>query len=234
MAYMEILPPLHPAQCSLVQQRLQAWLQGPGEGLLCQQRELLRRHMTAMPGECVAQLGLVGTNWLPDHYNPRRVLMDIGEDAASPNLPHRLALGSDSVDTALMPYVLESLVQPELMLREARRVLVPGGSMLIFMMARFRGMPQLLSSRALPLRRLRRALAWVECDVVACRKVLVAGAAWSPRALFPGAFGEAWGWFVHAQKGAAAVTPLPIAAGARRGQGRPDPVLSAGRASCGK
>ena len=231
---MEILPALHLAQCSLVQQQLQTWLQGPGGELLCQQRELLRRQMAAVPGQCVVQFGLVGTNWLPDDHGARQILMDIGESSAKPNLPHRLSLGNDSVDTVIMPYALESLVQPELMLREAKRVLAPGGSMLIFMMARFRGMPQLLSSRVLPLRRLRRALAWIECEVVACRRVLAPGMAWRLQALFPEAFGEAWGWFVHARKSAAAVTPLFITAGARRGQGQPGPVLSAGRASCSK
>ncbi len=216
------------ARCVVVQQALQQWLQGSAADLFARERWLLQQHLPTVPGEYVVQLGLAGINWLPDDSRLRQVWLDIGEDGHMPHTPRRLSLSDNSVDMVVIPYSLESLVQPELMLHEIMRILVPGGNILAFFLAQSRSMSPLLCSRVLPLARLRRAFGWLQCEFVCCQKVLGAEDAGYWQRMWPGLSGQNWGWFIHARHSPEAMTMVRTSRAVRRKGQQNSPVLSAG------
>ena len=233
MAYLEVLPEMAAAECEAVQRGLQHWSESSGSSLFARQKELLWQQLALMPGEYLLQLGLPGIDLLPGDNRFRRVWLDIAECPEVPHLPRRLSLSDGGADIVIMPYVLESVVQPELVLREVRRVLVPGGNMLILLLAPYRNMPPLLRSRLVPLSRLWRAIGWLGCELVFWQKVTAAekSSFWQGiySSICPQLSATPGGWLVHARKSATAVIPAGSDNSRRGYQSGVRPVLSTGR-----
>lgn len=110
----------------------------PGRLVLEAQAEHIAQLLPDLFGYHVVQVGRVGPVNLLEHSRIlHRVLVDIdGEDLTKSHASLRagadgLPLATDSVDVLLLPHVLEFEDRPHDALREAHRVLVPEGNLLI-------------------------------------------------------------------------------------------------------
>jgi SAM-dependent methyltransferase len=84
---------------------------------------------TAVAGETVPKAGFLGIDWstLALGQARRRGISVIRGSVDGPGLP----VGSSSVDVVVMSELIEHLVDPDSALAEARRALVPGGTLLL-------------------------------------------------------------------------------------------------------
>lgn len=120
-----------------LQPELRAWFAGSlGQSLLGNERQLLERLLPDLFGYHAVQLGdMVPGRMLSSSRILHRVVADPAPVSAAESLlvcePDQLPLPSDSVDLVLVHHLLDVAQQPHAILREAARVLIPEGHLLI-------------------------------------------------------------------------------------------------------
>ena len=82
-------------------------------------------------GYYAVQLGLPGIDFLRENRIPFRCCAGLEEGVSIRAAPWALPFASQSVDLVALPHVLEFARNPHQILREAERVLMPGGSLVI-------------------------------------------------------------------------------------------------------
>ena len=122
--------------------KLQDWYQTPlGKMLADKEMAMLEQALTDLFGYYLLQIGrLNGENWLATSRVSTCEVMDF--QPANPamttkafqGLPNALPIQSDSHDVVVLPHVLEFSQHPHAILREAERILIPEGHlvMLVF------------------------------------------------------------------------------------------------------
>ena len=95
------------------------------------------------------QAGLPGIDFLRANRIPFRFTLGLEHGAALAADPMQLPLANQSVDLVVLPHALESTADPHLVLREAERVLIPEGQLVIsgFNPLSFWRMRQLLAGK---------------------------------------------------------------------------------------
>ena len=119
--------------------RLREWFSQPlGQLVLEQERHALEKILSTLFGYYIVQLGILdeADTLLSQSRISHHVALDIdgvGNPVASPIIavPEELPLASDSIDVIVMPHTLEFADDPHTVLREAERVLIPEGHMII-------------------------------------------------------------------------------------------------------
>lgn len=113
---------------------LALWLRQRGGWLLKQEQELLGRLLPGLFGYHLLELGLPSLASLSEASVVRhRVRLGLQPDAGDwvQADQEALPLQSNSVDVVLLHHVLDVTQEPHTVLREAARVLIPGGHMVI-------------------------------------------------------------------------------------------------------
>jgi SAM-dependent methyltransferase len=82
-------------------------------------------------GYRAVQAGLPGIDFLRGNRIPFRFTLALEHGAALAADPMQLPLANQSVDLVVLPHTLESVADPHLVLREAERVLIPEGQLVI-------------------------------------------------------------------------------------------------------
>src|SRR3977135_2590868 len=82
-------------------------------------------------GYNAVQLGLPGLDFLRESRIPLKIRAGLEPDCGLRSEPDQLPLTSQSIDLLALPHVLEFSAQPHAILREAERVLMPEGSIVI-------------------------------------------------------------------------------------------------------
>ncbi|MGH8766366.1 MAG: class I SAM-dependent methyltransferase [Burkholderiales bacterium] len=82
-------------------------------------------------GYRAVQAGLPGVDFLCGNRIPFRFTLALEQGAALAADPMQLPLANQSVDLVALPHALESAADPHLVLREAERVLIPEGQLVI-------------------------------------------------------------------------------------------------------
>jgi SAM-dependent methyltransferase len=82
-------------------------------------------------GYRAVQMGLHGLDYLRANRIPYRFTLGLEHGAALAADPMQLPLANQSVDLIALPHVLETAADPHLVLREAERVLMPEGQLVI-------------------------------------------------------------------------------------------------------
>ena len=77
------------------------------------------------------QLGLLDHDFLRASRIPTRLMAGMGAEVALRAEPEQLPLAGQSIDLLLLPHVLEFSAHPHQILREAERVLMPEGNLII-------------------------------------------------------------------------------------------------------
>ncbi|MEM9056595.1 MAG: methyltransferase domain-containing protein, partial [Pseudomonadota bacterium] len=145
------LPPLH--------ERVDAWLQTPlGASLHAREQALVGEALDSIFGIQLLQVGAWGDN---DAFvklgNTRRTALAARHAADGVTIrtePSRLGIAADSVDIVLLPHTLEHDPAPHDVLREAERVLVGEGHLVLlgFNPVSILGLRRALSFKRFPLR----------------------------------------------------------------------------------
>lgn len=134
---------------------LRTWLAGPlGQSLQAREAHRLREILPGLPGTFALQLGWFGNHDLLES-SPTAVhlLIDAQGAPTGPQfvqaLPEALPLDAKSVQVVLLPHSLDMSQTPHQLLREAHRVLVPEGHVIIlgFNAMSLWGLPCLFSKR---------------------------------------------------------------------------------------
>ena len=123
----------------VLRQGIHGWFERtPGRLMLDAEIEYLSRRLPSMFGYELLQVGQLGArDMLSASLILNRTVIDIDQGASGAGLPRlharadALPVASDSVDVVLLPHVLEFENRPHEALREAQRVLVPEGNLLI-------------------------------------------------------------------------------------------------------
>ena len=109
-----------------------------GQRLLETEDKLLRQTLANLFGYYLIQSGSVAQNgWLADSRVSRCMVMDFageGQESADGRFygrPETLPVQSDSVDILVFPHTLEFSQNPHEVLREAERVLIPEGHLVL-------------------------------------------------------------------------------------------------------
>ena len=115
---------------------LSQWLEGPlGRALLEREREAIAEALECVFGVQCMQVGAWGPGslFLGEARTQRRVLLGApgALEAGVRSCPSQLPIRSDSIDALLLPHTLEFEDHPHEMLREAYRVLLPEGRLVI-------------------------------------------------------------------------------------------------------
>ncbi len=116
--------------------RLSEWLEGPlGRALLAHERAATAEALECVFGVQCLQVGAWGPAglFLGEARTQRRVLLGAHDALAAGvrSCPSQLPIRSDSIDALLLPHTLEFEDHPHEMLREAYRVLVAEGRLVI-------------------------------------------------------------------------------------------------------
>ncbi len=118
-------------------ERLAEWLGGPlGESLQALEAHRLREVLPALPGTFAVQLGWFGRRDLLES-SPTAVHVLIDPQGVSSGgqclqaMPEALPLDGKSVQVVLLPHTLDMSRDPHQLLREAHRVLVPEGYVVV-------------------------------------------------------------------------------------------------------
>jgi SAM-dependent methyltransferase len=82
-------------------------------------------------GYYAVQLGLPGIDFMRENRIPLKVSAGLDAGTIVRNEPWALPLASQSIDLVVLPHVLEFSAHPHQILREAERVLMPEGSIVI-------------------------------------------------------------------------------------------------------
>lgn len=118
-------------------QPFKTWFDSPaGRQVLAAETALLEAVYTTLFGYWIVQVGAWGRNaeLLGTSKIRGQALITEAPSAANgfASEPHALAIASDSVDVVLLPHRLERAAEPHVVLREAERILVGEGHVLIF------------------------------------------------------------------------------------------------------
>ncbi len=122
-----------------VRRRLREWFSGsPGRHLLGAELEEIGRVLPDLFGYHLLQIGRLGdVDMLEASRVRNRMQLEMDPDVRGGDYPsfhgwaHALPVASDSIDVLLLPHVLEFEGNPHQTLREAERVLVPEGHVLV-------------------------------------------------------------------------------------------------------
>jgi SAM-dependent methyltransferase len=129
-----------------------------GSLLLAQERKCLGQIAAGLFGYQLLQVGRLGPDldYLAECPIRARVLIvPTTDDGASPSAcaePERLPIAADSIDALILPHTLDVAQDPRQVLREAERVLIPEGRLVLlgFNPWSLWGVRRLLSLRAAP------------------------------------------------------------------------------------
>ncbi len=109
-----------------------AWFETPlGQYLLQREQAYHDQAAANIFGFNALQLGLLDHDLLRTSRIPARFRIGAGTDVALRMEPEQLPVASQAVDLLLLPHVLEFSAHPHQILREAERVLMPEGSLII-------------------------------------------------------------------------------------------------------
>ena len=115
--------------------RIADWFQSSlGRLLTAQEQVCLERRLTSLFGYYLIQIGVCDPklDLLRSSPAKSKLLLDVGQRSVSLRAdPLRLPLTSDSVDGVLMHHTIDFSQAPHQILREAERVLIPEGKLLI-------------------------------------------------------------------------------------------------------
>lgn len=129
---------LRRCEINIIRQDLRDWYNRPlGQCLLAQEREQMERVLANLFGYHILQVGcLLGDDLLASSRIPHKVLLD--PDSNSRTLvpgayvyPDSLPVATDSVDVVVLPHTLEFERNPHQILREADRVLIAEGHVVV-------------------------------------------------------------------------------------------------------
>jgi SAM-dependent methyltransferase len=135
------------------------WNAGPlGTLLLAEERKCLGEISTGLFGYQLLQVGRLGPDfdYLAECPIRTRTLIVPGTDAGALASvcaePERLPIAADSIDALILPHTLDAAQDPRQVLREAERVLIPEGRLVLlgFNPWSLWGVRRLLSLRATP------------------------------------------------------------------------------------
>ncbi len=126
------------AEINEIRRNLRGWYNRPtGQLLLEMEREQLDELLPTLFGYHIVQVGaLLGEGLMAGSRISHRVLLDPDRDSET-LLPHACAypdslpIASDCVDVVLLPHTLEFERDPHQILREADRVLIPEGHVVV-------------------------------------------------------------------------------------------------------
>jgi SAM-dependent methyltransferase len=112
---------------------LKHWLEGlPGKLYRDEERRTIMRHLHGWTGQHAIQIGGV-LHPLP--IQATRLYLTVGwgsnSDGTIRAMPEELPFSTDSVEVVVLPHILELHANPHAVLREAHRVLVPEGKLLV-------------------------------------------------------------------------------------------------------
>jgi SAM-dependent methyltransferase len=111
---------------------LAEWLETPkGSYVLGWERGQFDAAVEDVFGFNAVQIGLPGIDFLRESRIPLRVCAGPDPGCGLRSEPTQLPFASQSVDLLVLPHVLEFSMQPHAILREAERVLMPEGSIVI-------------------------------------------------------------------------------------------------------
>lgn len=118
---------------------LRRWFAGsPGRFLVSQELACVEQLLPGLFGYYLVQVGDIGsfTNSLTLSPSRTHVLVDAYAAGASPVArilaePQRLPLATDTIDAVLLPHTLDFSTDPHQVLREAERILIPEGRVII-------------------------------------------------------------------------------------------------------
>jgi SAM-dependent methyltransferase len=111
---------------------LSEWFSTPrGEYLLAWERTQFDAAVEDVFGFNAVQIGLPDLDFLRESRIPLKVRAGMEPACGLRSEPVRLPLASQSVDVLALPHVLEFSAQPHAILREAERVLIPEGSIVV-------------------------------------------------------------------------------------------------------
>ena len=109
-----------------------AWLQTPlGQYLLARERTYIDRTVTDIFGYNALQIGLPDFDLLRASRMPLRITMGRGSTASLRGDGAEMPITGASIDLVLLPHVLEFSDRPHQILREAERVLVADGHLVL-------------------------------------------------------------------------------------------------------
>ena len=119
-------------------QRLRRWYKTPlGNALYQQESQALEDVLPILFGYHILQLSVhMKTEYLVKSLIRHQIIVDIDTKNVDSDInisvnAHQLPIASDSIDVVLMPHTLDVDMNPHLVLREADRVLVPEGRVVI-------------------------------------------------------------------------------------------------------
>ena len=108
------------------------WFETPKGGyVLAWERGQFDAAVEDVFGYNAVQLGLPGLDFLRESRIPLKIRAGLESGCGLRSEPVRLPLASQSIDLLALPHVLEFSAQPHAILREAERVLMPEGSIVI-------------------------------------------------------------------------------------------------------
>jgi len=129
---------LRRCQINDIRQGLRGWYNRPvGQLLLEQEREQLDKVLPTLFGYHIVQVGcLLGNDLLSSSRVSNKILIDPdkGGETLTPSIfgyPDAIPVASDSVDVVVLPHTLEFERDPHQILREADRVLIPEGHVVV-------------------------------------------------------------------------------------------------------
>ncbi len=132
---------------------LAGWLETPqGRYVLGWEQQQFDSAVEDVFGFRAVQVGLPGIDFLRRNRIPYRFPLSLEPGAAVTADPLQLPIASQSLDLAVLPHVLEFSADPHHVLREAERVLVPEGHIVIsgFNTLSLWGLKQSLARRGAP------------------------------------------------------------------------------------
>ena len=216
-------------------ERLRAWFGGPlGESLQAIEGHRLREVLPALPGTFAVQCGWLGRrDLLESSPTAVHLLVDSEPAAQGPQWvagrAEALPFDSKSVQVVVLPHSLDVSEAPHQLLREAHRVLVPEGHIVIlgFNAISLWRLPCLVRRRAhrapwcgdwIGVRRLRDWLSLLDCELTHGAMLYyrppLARQGWMDRLFFMERMGDRWWplggavYMLVAKKRVAGVTPI--------------------------
>jgi SAM-dependent methyltransferase len=121
-------------------QRLEQWTEElPGRYLLEQEMAVLERLLPDLFGYYLVQLGLGKSLEHIGQFSRIKTHILLEQAGAQLSVPMairadylRLPIATDSVDVVFLPHVLDFVADPHQLLREAERILIPEGRLIVF------------------------------------------------------------------------------------------------------
>jgi SAM-dependent methyltransferase len=133
----------HCEELALTWPHLQSWYRTElGQQLAMVEADLLAETLPNLFGYHLLQLGrLCSEDWLSSSRVSHCAVMDFQPPLVSTDerrlfgLPDQLPIQTDSVDVMILPHVLEFSLRPHAVLREAERVLIPEGHLVMLVLS---------------------------------------------------------------------------------------------------